>query len=148
MSELTRRKQSNQLISKRFDFLSFPKEEDNIVEKCNTLKEAYRLHFQVIQIFRFAKEPFRSFLAKKDRESCDVRSGKDEKEVNKPTVQFLLELVINRRVLAIFPNIIVSNLTSWCCVWGEMLLCLKTNKKSFSLNNGTRETRSLVLNVR
>ena len=32
-SELTRRKQSYQLISERFDFLSFPKEEDNIVEK-------------------------------------------------------------------------------------------------------------------
>ena len=108
MSELTRRKQSNQLISKRFDFLSFPKEEDNIVEKCNTLKQAYRLHFQVIQIFRFAKEPFRSFLAKRDRESCDVRSENDDKEVNKPTVQFLLELVINGRVVATFPNTMMA----------------------------------------
>ena len=79
-SELTRRKQSYQLISERFDFLSFPKEEDNFVEKCNALKEAYPLHFddnmvnEVIQFFRFAKETLRSFLAKTDLESCDERS--------------------------------------------------------------------------
>ena len=99
-SELTRRKQSYQLIYERFDFLSFPKEEDNIVEKCNALKEAYPLHFddnmvnEVIQFFRFGKEPLRSFLAKGDRESCDERSENDDKEVSKPTAQFLLELVI------------------------------------------------------
>ena len=124
-SELTRRKQSYQLISERFDFLSFPKEEDNIVEKCKALKEAYPLHFddnmvnEVVQFCRFAKGALRSFLAKRDGESCDERSENDDKEVSKPTAQFLLELVINGRVVATFPNTMIALrlfLTSSCGV--------------------------------
>ena len=113
-TELTCRKQSYQLTSEWFDFLSFPKEDDNIVEKCNALKEAYLLHFddnmvnEVIQFFRFAKEPLRSFVAKRDWESCDKRSENDDKEVSKPTAQFLLKLVISGHVVATFPNTMIA----------------------------------------
>jgi hypothetical protein len=115
-SELACRKQSYQLISERFDFLSFPKEEDNIVEKCNALKKAYPMHFddnmvnEMIQFFSFVKEPLRSFLAKRDLESseCDESSESGDREVSKPTAQFLLELIINGRVVATFPNATIA----------------------------------------
>ena len=58
---------------------------------------------EVTQFFRFAKD-----LAKKDRESCNERSENGDKEVSKPTAQFLLELVINGRVVATFPNTMIA----------------------------------------
>ena len=63
---------------------------------------------EVIQFFRFAKEPLRSFVAKRDWESCDERSENDDKEVSKPTAQFLLKLVINGHVVATFPNTMIA----------------------------------------
>ena len=136
-SELTRRKEAYEVINERFDFLSCPKENDNIHAKCNILKQAYSMHFgddmenEMIQFFKFAKEPLRIFLEKKSQKEEKKCEGKskvlDVKGIHIPTAQFLLELIING--CAAQCNIpkcndrttVVSDITLWCCLWGKKL---------------------------